>query len=169
MESEQASTPKRMCGPNAGGSRWSRGLNSPGASSNPSVSALSEGQINELVRGNAEGVQRHEERAARRNEWMQAKAGTFWKKGDWEDNYEDLPEECTLKLEGIPWNIKHEELIDPPVGVDIVASAEVTAADLGLDLTDDGDGIEVELAKVEAEDLHEKKGDLAIKKEDTSR
>lgn len=65
--------------------------------------------------------------------------------------------------------IKHEELIDPPKGVGEVDSAEVTAADLGLDLTDDGDGIEVELAKVEAEDLHEKKGDIVIKKEDTSR
>ena len=58
------------------------------------------------------------------------------------------------------------EIIDPPKGRDEEDSAEVTAADLGLELTDDGDGIEVELAKVEAEEVNEA---LVTKQEEISR
>ena len=78
--------------------------------------------------------------------------------------------------------VKPEELVGPTKSGDEVDSAEVTAADLGLDLTDDGEGIEVELAKVKAEDLPEEaveervkeeaeegKGELGTKQEDTSR
>ena len=77
--------------------------------------------------------------------------------------------------------VKPDELVNPPKR-DEVDNAEVTAADLGLELTDDGDGIEVELTKVEAEDLQEDaveeqvkeeaeevKGELVTKQEDTSR
>merc|ERR1712039_774182 len=38
----------------------------------------------------------------------------------------------------------------------------------GLELTDDGDGIEVELAKVEAEEVKEEDGDLVSNRDETS-
>ena len=60
---------------------------------------------------------------------------------------------------------KSDKLADPPKKRDEVDSEEVTAADLGLELTDDGDGIEVELAKVEAEELQEGAVGELVKKE----